>query len=442
MPEQPEPEKTAADRDAPGQEATDRSVTGRRGLLGAMIGGAGLLVGGAGGFGIDRAVAEPGDRGKDSSGSDVVPFYGARQAGIATPQQGRLVFASFDVTAVDAQSLQAMLGEWSAAAARMTAGRGVGAAATDPQSPPDDTGEAMDLPPANLTITVGFGASLFDDRFGIAHKRPAGLAPLPSLPGDTFLQKQWSGGDLCVQACADDPQVAYHAVRNLARIGHGTATMRWAQVGFGRTSSTSTAQQTPRNLMGFKDGTNNLKAEQTDLMDRWVWVGKETDQPWMRNGSYLVARRIRMLIEPWDGDYLADQEKVFGRHKASGAPLGKKNEFDPVDLEAKDAHGKPLIDPNAHIALAAPSANGGVRLLRRAYSYTDGLDPQTGSLDAGLFMIIFNRDPHRQFAVVQARLGASDNLNEYIKHVGSAVFAVPPGVRKAGDWFGRELFAG
>jgi deferrochelatase/peroxidase EfeB len=409
---------------------------GRRRLLGAVAaGGAGLLAGGAGGFGIDRALGSSPD-----APAAAVPFYGARQAGIATAQQGRLVFASFDVTTPDVRALRAVLGQWTAAAARMTAGHGVGAPATQPQSPPDDTGEAKDLPPSRLTVTVGFGASLFDDRFGLAHKRPDALRPLPALPGDGDLKEKWSGGDLCVQACADDPQVAYHAVRNLARLGRGTVTMRWAQVGFGRTSSTSSAQRTPRNLMGFKDGTNNLKAEDTDLMDRWVWVGDESDQHWMRNGSYLVARRIRMMIETWDADSLADQEKVFGRHKDSGAPLGGKREFDRVDLKKKGPHGGPLIDAGAHIRLASPSSNGGVRLLRRAYSYTDGLDPQTGSLDAGLFMIVFNRDPHRQFAVVQSKLGQSDNLNEYIKHVGSAVFAVPPGVREAGDWYGRSLF--
>jgi deferrochelatase/peroxidase EfeB len=405
----------------------------RRRFLGTAFGAAGVVAAGSAGFGVAKAT-EP-----DPPAADpVVPFYGRHQAGIVTPAQDRLAFAAFDVTAADPQSLQRLLGTWAAAAAQLTTGRPVGAVETAPQAPPIDTGEASGLTAAKLTITVGFGPSLFDERFGLASTRPAALADIPPLPGDT-LNRDRCGGDLCVQACADDPTVAFHAIRNFARLARGTAVMRWSQLGFGRTSSTSTSQQTERNLMGFKDGTNNIKAENADELDDFVWVGEETDQPWMAGGSYLVARRIRMLIESWDTDFLADQEAVFGRFKNSGAPLTGRHEFDEVDLDAlKD--NKPVIPLDAHIRLAAPSTNGGRRILRRGYSYTDGIDADTGLLDAGLFFIAFQKDPREQFVPIQRKLGAHDALNEYIRHTGSGLFAVPPGLRAAGDWWGKSLF--
>ncbi|HVU91633.1 MAG TPA: iron uptake transporter deferrochelatase/peroxidase subunit [Jatrophihabitans sp.] len=411
----------------------DGRGTSRRRFLGGALGTAGVLAAGGAGFGVAKAV-EP----SDSAAPATVPFYGRHQAGIGTPAQDRLAFAAFDVTATDADALQRLLGTWAAAAAQMTKGEPIGSVETAPQVPPIDTGEALGLPAARLTITVGFGPSLFDDRFGLAGKRPAALEPIPALPGDT-LDANRSNGDLCVQACADDPQVAFHAIRNFARLARGTAVMRWSQLGFGRTSSTSTSQETPRNLMGFKDGTNNIKSEDTGEMDRFVWVGDETDQRWMRGGSYLVARRIRMLIESWDTDFLADQEEVFGRFKNSGAPLTGKHEFDEVDLDAlKD--NKPVIPLDAHIRLASHKTNDGLRILRRGYSYTDGIDAETGLLDAGLFFIAFQKDPRKQFVPLQRKLGSHDRLNEYIRHTGSGLFAVPPGLTGPGDWWGKSLF--
>ena len=408
----------------------------RRAFLGGALGAAGLAAAGGAGFGIARA---DDDSRSNSSGAAAVPFYGPHQAGIATPAQDRLAFAAFDVTNPDPTALQSLLATWAAAAAQMTKGAPVGPVETAPQAPPVDTGEAMGLAASQLTITVGFGPSLFDERFGLAKYKPAALAKLPALPGD-YLQADISDGDLCVQACANDPQVAFHAVRNFARLARGTAVMRWSQLGFGRTSSTSTAQATPRNLLGFKDGTNNIKSEDGSELDDYVWVGAETDQPWMRGGSYLVSRRIRMLIESWDTDYLADQENVFGRFKVSGAPLTGKHEFDPVDLNARKPDGTPVIPLNAHIRLASHVTNNGIRILRRGYSYTDGIDQDTGLLDAGLFFIVFCKDAHKQFVPIQRRLGQHDNLNEYIRHTSSALFAVPPGLRGAGDYYGKVLF--
>jgi deferrochelatase/peroxidase EfeB len=408
----------------------------RRTFLGGAFGAAGIAAASGAGFGVARATDNPSS---SSHPGSAVPFYGEHQAGIATLAQDRLAFAAFDVTSTDVTALQTLLARWAAAGAQLTKGEPVGAVDLSPQLPPIDTGEATGLSASQLTITVGFGPSLFDERFGLKSHAPAALAALPALPGD-YLDPDRSNGDLCVQACANDPQVAFHAIRNFARLARGTAVMRWSQLGFGRTSSTSTSQQTPRNLMGFKDGTNNIKAEDNAEFDDFVWVGKETDQAWMQGGSYLVTRRIRMLIESWDTDDLADQENVFGRAKTSGAPLTGKHEFDTVDLTETGSDGKPVIDLNAHIRLAAPASNSGEKILRRGYSYTDGIDQTTGLLDAGLFFIAFQKNAHKQFVTIQHQLGQHDNLNEYIRHTSSALFAVPPGLAEAGDYYGKVLF--
>jgi deferrochelatase/peroxidase EfeB len=345
------------------------------------------------------------------------------------------MFAAFDLTLERKAELLELLREWTAAAAKMTAGLPAGPPAGNPEAPPEDTGEAIGLPAARLTITFGFGQSVFEanggDRLGLAARKPSLLTPLGPLPGE-LLDPARSDGDLCVQACADDPQVAFHAVRNLARIGRGVAVLRWTQLGFGRTSSTSGSQETPRNLMGFKDGTNNLHGEDAAAMSRYVWVGADEPQRWFRGGTYLVSRRIRMRIEAWDRDFLGDQEAVVGRFKISGAPLTGQREHDPVDLVARGADGSPVIPLDSHIRLASPRTNGGEHILRRGYSFTDGIDPATGELDSGLFFICFQRDPERQFVAIQRRLGTQDALNEYIQHTSSGLFAVPPGVLPGG----------
>ncbi len=378
-----------------------------------------------------------------STDGEVVPFYGEHQAGIATPAQEHLAFAAFDLTTRRREEVRALLQTWTEAAATMSLGKTLGeGTAVPPLAPFPDTGEAQGYGPSRLTITFGFGPTLFtrdgQDPYGLAALRPDPLIDLPPFPGDV-LDPTRVGGDLCIQACADNPQVAYHALRNLTRLGRGAVTMRWSQLGFQRTASTSTGQATPRNLMGFKDGTNNIKAEQTDLMNQYVWVGASDSPAWMRGGSYLVARRIRMRIESWDRDTSSDQEAVIGRYKVSGAPLGQQNEFDPVDLEAKGPDGEPIIPMDAHIRLAI--GDGTIKILRRGYSFTDGMDPRTGQLDAGLFYLAYQRDPRAQFVPLQMRLAKYDALNEYIVHVGSAIFACPPGTQP-GSFIGAELFDG
>ena len=400
----------------------------RRGFVASAGAGAlGIAAGGVGGYLL----------GERDEVDQTVPFYGSHQAGIVTPVQDRLAFGSFDVQVGSRAELSALLRDWTAAASLMTAGRPVGDVDDNLAQPPSDTGEALGLPAARLTVTFGFGPSLFE-RFGLATRRPSGLVDLPAFPGDN-LQPARSGGDLCVQACADDPVVAFHAVRNLARIAFGRAALRWTQLGFGRTSVTSNGQQTLRNLQGFKDGTNNLRGDNDDDMNRFVWVGDEEPQTWMHGGSYLVARRIRMLIETWDRSTLDDQQQTIGRFKSSGAPLTGQNEHDPPDLAARAGDSTPVIPTDAHIRLAGPADNKGTRILRRGFSYTDGIDPTTGELDAGLFFLAFQRNLDKGFIAIQNNLAANDALNEYIVHTGSAVFAVPPGAT-AGGFVGRQLF--
>jgi deferrochelatase/peroxidase EfeB len=360
------------------------------------------------------------------------PFHGEHQGGIVTPEQARMVFAAYDVSDTGRAGLAALLATWSAAVERMAAGQAV-AGPADPFAPPADTGEALDLPAARLTLTLGYGPSLFDDRFGLAARRPAALAELPAFPGDA-LDPARTGGDLCVQACADDAQVAFHAIHNLTRLGLGTVTLRYLQVGFGRTASAGGSTATPRNLLGFKDGTANLDPTDARAMDSFVWVDGSGDQNWMRGGSYLVARRIRVHLEAWDRSTLGDQERTIGRSKPSGAPLGSSNERDPLDLRALDDFGTPLVPEDAHVRVAAPVTNHGAALLRRGYSFVDGMDPTTGELDAGLFFMCFQKDPRSQFVPIQQRLAGQDALTTYLEHTGGGVFACPPGPGPDRPW--------
>lgn len=416
----------------------------RRRLLagGAAAAAAGATVGAGVTAGLLTGAAQPATTPTSASTSAtdevdltrIVPFYDqTHQAGIRTPPQRHSVFMTFNLNAgTDAQDLQVLLARWSAAIAQLTQGKTIG---TVEPSRPDavgtDTGEAYGLAPASLTVTVGLGPGVFDDRYGLAAKRPALLADLPRIPGDV-LQAGLTGGDLSLQACADDPQVAYHAVRNLARMVTTTAHTHWVVLGFGRASA-GPGQETPRNLMGFKDGTRNVAGD--DDYDRFVWLGE--DAGWMAGGTYQVVRKITMTIETWDFDRISDQQRIFGRTKDEGAPLTGTAEFDTPDFAARGDGGY-VIDQASHIALAAPENNAGVKILRRGYNFTDGLNDQ-GLLDAGLLFISYQNDP-QHFIDLQNRLGRFDLLNEYIRHVGSGIFAIPPGP-PTGGYIGQALFA-
>lgn len=415
-----------------------RKLFGAAGVTAAVVGaaGAGALAGRASAASVPHGVLQ-----------GPVPFRGDRQAGIITEAQDRMHFCSFDVTTDNREDVVALLKQWTQMAERMTRGEETedgGAVDGNPYAPPSDTGEALGLPASQLTLTIGFGPSFFrkdgKDRFGIADKQPAELKDLPKFPNET-MDPARSGGDICVQACANDPQVAVHAIRNLARVGFGTVAVRYSQLGFGRTSSTTRDQATPRNLFGFKDGTNNLKSDQTDLLDKNVWVGEGDGPAWLTGGSYLITRRIRMRIENWDRTTLLEQERVIGRQKGSGAPNGLQQEFDELDFEITDGKGNPKIDVDAHVRLASAEHLGGIEILRRGYNFTDGSDG-FGHLDAGLFFIAFVRSPEKQFIPMQRELSRKDALNEYITHTGTAIFACPPGLRdgdSSGYW-GSTLF--
>jgi deferrochelatase/peroxidase EfeB len=368
-------------------------------------------------------------------------FWGPHQAGIATPLQKYVYFSAFDLTTAKREEVAALLQAWTVAAARMVSGQ-----MSDDSPPPADSGETMGLPPARLTLTFGFGAGLFvkdgQDRYGLATRRPAALVDLPRFPGDQLVAEH-TDGDLAIQACADDPQVAFHAARQLARIAGGVAQLRWVQTGF---ASSAAPRETTRNLMGFKDGTNNPSINDPAAMREFVWVGEE-GPGWMRGGSYLVARRIRIALEHWDRMKLAFQEQTVGRQKISGAPLGKKREFDPIDLDANDADGNPVIPENSHIRLAAASTNGGAQILRRPYSYNDGVNftaerwppwHQGMEYDAGLFFMAYQRDPRTGFIKLYEKMSRFDMMNQFVTHVGGGLFACPGGTVR-GEYVGRRL---
>ena len=420
----------------------------RRGLVRVAAGLAAAAGSGLGVGGVAEALAETmkPDRAMHDGEHTVEPFWGEHQGGITTPAQGHTYFAALDLVTTGRDDVVRLLRGWTEAASRMAAGQTAEPIGQDMTVPGPDTGEALGLPAARLTVTFGFGAGLFvkdgKDRYGLAARRPPALVDLPRFNGDQLLATR-TGGDLSIQACSDDPQVAFHAVRQLARLAYGAAEVRWAQTGF---IAQFQPGQTPRNLMGFKDGTNNPKVGDTAAMEKLVWVGNEGPD-WMRGGSYMVARRIRIALEHWDRMKVDFQEQTFGRHKYSGAPLGRKTEFDPLDLDAADKDGNPVIPQSAHVRLAAAASNDGAQILRRPYSYNDGVNftaerwppwRQGMEYDAGLFFVCYQRDPRTGFVRIFDKMAKFDMLNQFVTHTGGGLFACPGGIAK-GEFIGQRL---
>lgn len=431
-------------------ETSRTAGTTRRGALGVALASAGAL----GALGALAGCASPASNNhsqasasNSASGAsnDSHPFYGEHQSGISTEVQDRMYFVALNLKTTDREEIRSLFQEWTKASAKMQAGEVVGEERSY-EAPPKDTGEAMDLSAAHLTITFGLGRSFFvdendKDRFGFASKLPEALVRIPHMTGDA-LEAERSDGDLCIQACADDPQVAFHAIRNLIRIAGGRAVVAWQQLGFGRTASTTTTQVTARNLFGFKDGTNNLKVEDPDLLKKHVWTSSQNSAnspAWMEGGSYLAARRIRMKIETWDRTRLREQEEIVGRTKTTGAPLSGGDEFTKLDFSAMGRSG-PLIPADSHVRLMHPDQNQGVQILRRGFNYTDGAD-ELGRLDAGLFFIAYVCDPRTHFIPMLSKMTASDAMSEYLRHTGNALFAVPPGVKDENDYICSGLFS-
>ena len=398
-----------------------------------------------------QAAPAPGAPTKESDDSAsktaIEPFWGEHQGGIITPVQQHTYFAAFDLIATDRDDVVRMLQAWTAAAARMSLGQTAEPLGDDLSVPAADSGDALDLSPSRLTITFGFGAGLFikdgQDRYGLAAKRPAALVDLPKFTGDQLVDAR-TGGDLSVQACADDPQVAFHAIRQLARLAYDVAQIRWVQTGF----TSSNAKETPRNLMGFKDGTNNPSKNDPKLTNQYIWVGDEGPD-WMRGGSYMVIRRIRIALEHWDRMNVAFQEQTVGRHKYSGAPLGGTNEFDKADYDATDKDGNSVIPDNSHLRLAAAEKNDGTQILRRPFSYNDGANftaerwppwHQDMEFDAGLLFLCYQRDPRTGFIKLFEKMSKFDMMNQFVTHTGGGLFACPGGMTEGG-FIGEKLFA-
>lgn len=352
------------------------------------------------------------------------PFFGLHQQGITTPAQHHIYFIVLDLHTDSLGKIREMFQMWTTYSTNLTSGRNVSRYGNNHYLPPIDTGEADSLNPYNLTLTFGVTAS-FLDKLKIGHLKPDELADLPHFPRDQ-LRADYLGGDLCIQACADDPQIAFHAVRNLVRIARSQVSPRWSQSGF----NSFEGDATPRNLFGFKDGTGNPQGE---AVEKAVWYQGNN---WLKDGSFLVARRIQMHLETWDRTNLHSQEETFGRHRDSGAPLGKQGEFQAVDLAEKNAKGESIIPEISHLHLAKKT---GLQILRRSFSYASGIDPKTGQFDAGLLFISFQKDP-QQFIKIQNSLGNRDKMNEYITHIGSGLFACFAGVRDEKDYLGSALF--
>ncbi|MGW0995633.1 iron uptake transporter deferrochelatase/peroxidase subunit [Streptomyces sp. NPDC002523] len=404
---------------------------GRRGFLrGAALAGAGLAAGGAAAPGAPSASADtPAGR------TSPAPFHGVHQrSAIATPRRVT-VFAALDVTADNRSELTDLLRTLTERARLLTSGGTPSPVGIT--GPPADSGVLGDrLPAGELAVTFGVGASLFDDRFGLAARQPRRLTTMPSFPDDD-LRPDWCHGDLSLQLHADDTDTVLHALRDIARHTRGGMQMRWRLDGF---SSPPRPSGTPRNLMGFKDGTGNPDAADTREMKHLVWVGAGTGEPdWAVGGSYQVVRLIRMLVEFWDRVSLSEQERMFGRARVSGAPLDGNSEQDTPNY-ADDPKGD-VIPLDAHIRLANPrtQATTGQRILRRPYNYDRGLDAN-GNLDMGLLFCCYQQDVARQFETVQKRL-AGEPLTDYIKPFGGGYFFAVPGVRDETDWYGRALLA-
>ncbi|MGE6226463.1 Dyp-type peroxidase [Paenibacillus chitinolyticus] len=412
----------------------DESSYSRRDVLKMVtLAGTGIVVGSSGMaslFAINnrlKAISGPEDSPSKKVNNDAIPFYGERQAGIGTPQQMYMCFAAFDIISDNVDKLKQLLKVWTDKSADMTAGRAL--RETNGQQQVNSSEESTTDSSAKLTITFGFGSTLFTrngiDRFGLGSQCPDELRDIPSMPGET-LNSQLSGGDICIQVCSSDPTVAFHVIRNLAAAAIEMAVIRWVQTGFIDDSD----GHTPRNLFGFKDGTANIELESEQGKENYVWVDSSKGPAWMTNGTYLVARKIRMDMEKWERTFDIKQEAIFGRSKNSGAPIGMHDEFDAVSMRE--------IPSNSHVWLAR---SAGTKILRRSYSYFEGIDPVTGNLDAGLFFISFQKSVRKQLVPMLSLLAKSDALNPFISTLSSSVFACPPGSNKGG-FIGEQLFKG
>lgn len=411
-----------------------KEVSRRNILKAAGIGGVGLVLGATGMGGVLTAMGANPFTDDDPTSKNKVNFFGSYQSGILTKSPKHVYFVSLNCTVSSKGELKELFKLWTEDSVRMMNGE-MKLDSSNTLLPPPDTGEAKGLDAANLTLTFGVGPSLFDNaELGLQGKKPNELKDLPHFPKDQ-LDPAFTGGDLCIQACADDPQVAFHAVRNLIRSARGKVTMKWSQTGFNSYPQKNGKLETPRNLFAFKDGTGNPNVDDKNEMNEVVWVQPGESKDWLTGGTYLVARKIQMHLETWDRTALKEQEATFGRHRDTGAPIGKTNEFDDLELNRKDDNGNSVVPIDSHVYLARQVKD---KILRRSFSYSNGVHQGTGAFDAGLLFISFQKDP-KSFINIQNSFGRIDKLNEYISHRGSAIFACFPGVKK-GSYLGSSLF--
>ena len=427
------PRRDADRTRSPGGSGQGRLLqTDRRGLLIA-------LAGGAIGFGVAvPAYGEPvGEPSADDGTEQSQPFYGTHQSGVVTPQPAAALVVSFDVLADGRAGLERLFRNLTERIAFLT--KGGEAPTRDRKFPPPDSGLlGPTVFPDNLTITVAVGASLFDERYGLAKARPAQLFKMEQFPNDS-LEPGLCHGDLVLQFCSNTAETNIHALRDVLKHTPDLMAPRWNIDGFLPPHTIKKlGKETVRNLLGFKDGTANLDAGDDQLMDEIVWVRPGAGEPeWTVGGTYQVVRVIRMFVERWDRTALAEQQKIIGRDKISGAPLTLAAERD-VPNYADDPKGE-RIPLTAHIRLANPRSpkTQASRILRRGYNYSRGLS-SAGQLDMGLLFICFQSDLDAGFLTVQARLN-HEPLEEYIKPVGGGYFFVLPGVRSADSFLGEGL---
>ncbi|MGF1343791.1 iron uptake transporter deferrochelatase/peroxidase subunit [Streptomyces flavovirens] len=409
-------------------------VTRRRLIGGAgAAGAAGLVLGAAGGAGGYAATRDDVPAALATVGSTEEMFHGKHQPGILTPLQARGHLIAFDLApGAGRKEAAALMRRWSAVAERLMAGRPSGDGAGH------DTGVALDAGPSSLTVTFGFGRTFFD-RTGLVARRPAGLDPLPSFSSD-HLDAKRSDGDVWVQIGADDALVAFHALRAVQKEAGEAARVRWQMNGFNRTPGATAEPMTARNLMGQLDGTGNPKPAESDFEERVFVQADDAAHAWLEGGSYAVVRRIRMLLDDWEKLTVDRQERVIGRRKADGAPLSGGTETTEMDLDKAGPDGRLLIPDNAHARISSPEKNGGAAMLRRPFSYHDGLSDD-GTPDAGLLFICWQADPFRGFVPVQRKLDRGDALSPFIRHEASGLFAVPGGTAP-GEYVGQRLLEG
>ncbi|MFF3450912.1 iron uptake transporter deferrochelatase/peroxidase subunit [Streptomyces sp. NPDC002667] len=414
---------TASSGDSPQGVMSRRRLLGTAGATGLALGAAGATVGYAAAPSPAKTVP------LTSVGADMAMFHGKHQPGITDALQASGHLVAFDLAAgAGRREAAALLRRWSGTARRLMAGE----AATH-----GDTEVARDAGPSSLTVTFGFGHSFFA-RTGLEKQRPVALDPLPDFSSDR-LDKARSDGDLWVQIGANDALVAFHALRAIQKDAGAAARVRWQMNGFNRSPGATAEPMTARNLMGQIDGTRNPKPSESDFDGR-IFVPASGTPAWMANGSYAVVRRIRMLLDDWEKLSGRAQEDVIGRRKSTGAPLSGGTETTAMDLDKTDADGNPVVPVNAHARITRPDQNGGAAMLRRPFSFHDGIGAD-GTPDAGLLFVCWQADPVRGFVPVQRKLDRGDALSTFIRHESSGLFAVPGGAAD-GEYVGQPLLEG